>query len=155
VATLTRLIDQADILFAGHRDMGLLLGCAFSDDPVLRRRQAAEAGFTAFPGLQVMASTARHPLSQTHHRLSARIDTRTEHYQTAEIDITDIADRVGSGDAFAAGVLHGWLSGADLPEAAEAGLALGALKHGMHGDFCRITRKDLAAFSASGGDVRR
>ena len=155
VASLTRLIAQADILFAGHRDMALLLGRRFSDDPQTRRREAADAAFEAFGQLQIMASTARHPLSQTHHRLSARADTRTEHHQTAEIDITDIADRVGSGDAFAAGVLHAWLSGEGPAAMAQTGLALCALKHGMHGDFCQTAPRELAAFSQIAGDVRR
>ena len=155
VASLTHLIAQADILFAGHRDMALLLGRGFSADPETRRREAADAAFAAFPQVQIMASTARHPLSQTHHRLSARVDSRAARHQTAEIDITDVADRVGSGDAFAAGVLHGWLSGEGPAAMANAGLALGALKHGMYGDFCQATRTDLAAFSQRAGDVRR
>ena len=154
-ATLARLIGQADILFAGHRDMALVLGQRFSDDPALRRRQAVDAAFAAFPEVKIMASTARHPVSQTHHRLSARVDARADQHQTAEIDITDIADRVGTGDAFAAGVLHGWLSGGGACAMAEAGLALSALKHGLHGDFSRATRGELDAFTGVGGDVRR
>lgn len=158
-AALLALIAEADILFAGHRDMAMLLGQRFSDDPQTRRREAAEAAFASFPALRVMASTARHPLSQTHHRLSARVDMRgatgVSHHQTAEIDITDIADRVGSGDAFAAGVLHGWLSGGDARSMAEAGLALGALKHAIHGDFCRVGRAELQAFTGIVADVRR
>ena len=156
---LHALMAEADVLFAGHRDMAMLLGQHFSDDPETRRREAAEAAFAAFPTLQVIASTARHALSQTHHRLSARVDRRsiagTSHHQTAAIDITDIADRVGSGDAFAAGVLHGWLSGADARFMAETGLALGALKHALHGDFCRIGQAELAAFTGSAADVQR
>ncbi len=152
---LSGLIAEADILFAGHRDMTLLLGRPFSGDGAERRREAAEAAFAAFPKLAVIASTARQTLTQTHHRLAARVDLRDDRHQTAEIEITDIIDRVGSGDAFAAGVLHGWLSGGDARAMAEAGLALGALKHGLYGDFCRMERAELAAFTGAGGDVRR
>ena len=96
---------------------------------------------------------------EVHQLMNLSIDKnmidKTEYPQTAEIEITDIIDRVGSGDAFAAGVLHGWLSGGDARAMAEAGLALGALKHGLYGDFCRMERAELAAFTGAGGDVRR
>ncbi len=152
---LTDLIAGADIVFGNHRDMTLLLGRPFSGDGPERRREAVEAGFAAFPNMQVMASTARHPLTQTHHRLAARVDRRDDHHQTAEVEITDIIDRVGSGDAFAAGVLTGWLEGCDARKMAELGLAMNALKHSIHGDWLRLPRAEIDAFTGVGGDVRR
>jgi 2-dehydro-3-deoxygluconokinase len=151
---LTDLIGNATILFGNHRDMTLLLGRPFSGDGAERRREAVEAAFDAFPNLQVMASTARHPLTQTHHRLAARVDLREDRFQTQEVDITDIVDRVGSGDAFAAGVLTGWLEGG-ARKMAELGLAMNALKHSLHGDLFRLPRGEVDAFTGVGGDVRR
>ncbi|WP_206237863.1 sugar kinase [Novosphingobium terrae] len=152
---LTDLIGNATILFGNHRDMTLLLGRPFSGDGAERRREAVEAAFDAFPNLQVMASTARHPLTQTHHRLAARVDLREDRFQTQEVDITDIVDRVGSGDAFAAGVLTGWLEGGDARKMAELGLAMNALKHSLHGDLFRLPRAEVEGFTGAGGDVRR
>jgi 2-dehydro-3-deoxygluconokinase len=152
---LTDLIGNATILFGNHRDMTLLLGRPFSGDGAERRREAVEAAFDAFPNLQVMASTARHPLTQTHHRLAARVDLREDRFQTQEVDITDIVDRVGSGDAFAAGVLTGWLEGGDARKMAELGLAMNALKHSLHGDLFRLPRGEVEGFTGAGGDVRR
>lgn len=152
---LTDLIASADILFANHRDMQLLLDKPFSGDGAERRREAVEAAFDAFPRLKVMASTARHPLTQTHHRLAARVDLREDRFQTPEVEITDIIDRVGSGDAFAAGVLAGWLEGGDARRMAEFGLAMNALKHSLHGDFFRLPRGEVEVFTGIGGDVRR
>ena len=152
---LTDLVNEATVLFANHRDMTLLLGKPFSGDGPERRREAAEAAFAAFPRLRVMASTARHPLTQTHHRLAARVDTPASRHQTAEIDITDIVDRVGSGDAFAAGVLTAWLEGGTAQKMAELGLAMNALKHSLAGDALRLPRADIEAFTGASGDVRR
>jgi 2-dehydro-3-deoxygluconokinase len=152
---LTELISEATILFGNHRDMTLLLDKPFSGDGAERRREAVEAAFATFPKLQVMASTARHPLTQTHHRLAARADTRDDRFQTPEVEITDIIDRVGSGDAFAAGVLTGWLEGGDARKMAELGLAMNALKHSQHGDWLRLPRAEIEAFTGVGGDVRR
>lgn len=152
---LTRLIRHADILFGNHRDVSLLLGRSFSGEGADRRREAAEAAFEAFPRLQLIASTARHVQDADMHRIAARVDTREAGHQTEEVLVAGIVDRIGAGDAFAAGVLHGLLEGGNAEAAAEAGLALTALKHSLPGDASLFTRADLAAFDISGGDVRR
>ncbi len=152
---LTELIGEATVLFGNHRDVGLLLGSEFSGDGEDRRREAAEAAFTAFPKLQLMASTARNVIDAQHHKLAARIDVRDGGWQTDEIDITGIVDRIGTGDAFAAGVLHRYLGGAGVREMAEAGLALATLMHGVPGDMILASERDLTEFHPGGGDVRR
>lgn len=154
-AILNRLVGAATVLIGNHRDISLLLGKSFSGDGAERRREAVEAAFAAFPKLQLVASTARHIVSSDHHRIAARVDTRDAKHQTAEIDVTRIVDRIGTGDSFAAGVLHQYLQGGDAQAMAECGLALAALKHSLPGDFCLIGPQELAAFSAQGGDVRR
>lgn len=152
---LTELVCAATVLIGNHRDISLLLGRTFSGDGAERRREAVDAAFAAFPNLELVASTARHVVSNDHHRIAARADTRTAKHQTGEIDVTGIVDRIGTGDAFAAGVLHGYLAGGDAQTMAETGLALAALKHSIPGDFCLVGPAELAAFSAQGGDVRR
>jgi 2-dehydro-3-deoxygluconokinase len=154
-AVLRELVAEATILIGNHRDISLLLGQTFSGDGPDRRREAAEAAFAAFPRLELIASTARHLVTSDHHRIAARVDSRTAAHQTAEIDVTGIVERIGTGDAFAAGVLHAWLAGGDVATMAETGLALTALKHTVPGDMCLVNRATLEGFSASGGDVRR
>lgn len=152
---LAGLVADATILIGNHRDISLLLGRTFPGGGADRRREAAEAAFAAFPKLALIASTARHPLTSTHHRLSARVDSRETGHQTDEIDVTGIVERIGTGDAFVAGVLHRWLEGGGVQTMAESGLALSALKHTLRGDSCLIGAAELGAFSVSGGDVRR
>ena len=154
-ATLAGLVTDATILIGNHRDISLLLGREFSGAGEDRRREAAEAAFAAFPRLELIASTARHIVTADHHRIAARVDSRAGSHQTDEIDITGIVERIGAGDAFAAGVIHGWLAGADEKAMAEAGLALTALKHTIPGDAAPITRAMLDGFAPETGDVRR
>ncbi len=152
---LNELVADATILIGNHRDISLLLGKAFSGDGEDRRREASDAAFAAFPKLQLIASTARHLVTSDHHRISARVDSRNRAHQTEEIDVTGIVERIGTGDAFAAGVLHQWLLDGDVRAMAESGLALTALKHTIPGDMCLLGAADLAGFSAGAGDVRR
>jgi 2-dehydro-3-deoxygluconokinase len=154
-AILRELVADATILIGNHRDISLLMGRTFSGEGEHRRREAAEAAFAAFPKLELIASTARHLVTSDYHRIAARVDNRIRGYQTEEIDVAGIVDRIGTGDAFAAGVIDGWLAGAELADMAQRGLALAALKHTIPGDMCLVDRGMLESFSAGAGDVRR
>lgn len=154
-AMLSELIGMTNVLFGNHRDLSLVLGKDFSGDGADRRRDAAGAGFAAFPNLKLIASTARQTVSADHHRIAARVDLRDGAHQTDEMDVTGIVDRIGAGDAFAAGVLHAYLGGGDAEQMAQTGLALTCLKHSLPGDASLFRQADIDAFNAGGLDVRR
>jgi len=152
---LAELISRADILFGNHRDIGLLLGREFDSQGAARRREAAVDAFAEFPNLSLIASTSRHIDEASRHHIAARIDTINAVHQTHEIVVGDIIDRIGAGDAFAAGALHGLLSGKDLDTVANYGLALACLKHSLPGDASLFDQADIDAFLAGERDVRR
>ena len=154
-AVLSKLIGMTDILFGNHSDLSLVLGKNFLGEGAERRREAAEAGLAAFPGLKLIASTARHTVSADYHRIAARVDLRDSGHQTDEIDVSGIVDRIGAGDAFAAGVLHAHLGGGDAKAMAQTGLALACLKHSLPGDASLFQQVDIDAFNKGGLDVRR
>lgn len=154
-AVLRELIGCADILFGNHRDIALVTGGEFSGEGPQRRREAVDAAFAEFPNLKLVGSTSRYVVNSDHHRISARVDRREDHAQTDEIDVTGIVDRIGTGDAFAAGVLHEWLKGADCQTMAETGLALCVLKHSLPGDMSCFSEADVRAFWSDARDVRR
>jgi 2-dehydro-3-deoxygluconokinase len=56
--------------------------------------------------------------------------------------VTAMIDRLGAGDALAAGVIHGWLDG-DFASGLQAGAALAALCLRRHGDIVLCTRSEL------------
>jgi 2-dehydro-3-deoxygluconokinase len=152
---LTGLVERAEIMFGNHRDISLLLGREFSGEGEARRREAAAAAFEAFPRLKIIASTARHVVDADTHRISARIDARESMAQTEEVVVAGIVDRIGAGDAFAAGILHGMRTGLDLEGTVRAGLALTCLKHSLPGDASLFGQRDIDAFLAGEFDVRR
>ena len=154
-AVLTRLVGQAEILFGNHRDISLLLGRAFSGEGEARRREAADAMFAHFPDLKLIASTARHVVDADTHRISGRIDAREGSAQTAEVVVAGIVDRIGAGDAYAAGILHGLRTGLAIGEMVKVGLALTCLKHSLPGDASLFGQRDIDGFLAGELDVRR
>lgn len=60
----------------------------------------------------------------------------------------DIVDRIGAGDAFAAGLLWGVLEHGSLAEGLERGLAMAALKMTLRGDLFRLEAADVDALRA-------
>jgi 2-dehydro-3-deoxygluconokinase len=145
---LAEYVGRADLLFGNRRDLSLVLGETFDAD-----NAAASKAFERFARLSVIASSDREIVAADHHRLTARVDSREGFFVAPEIEVTGIIDRIGSGDAFAAGVLARLDEG--LAEAATTGLALAALKHGRAGDHSVATLRDLAAFTSALTDVRR
>ncbi|WP_199555529.1 sugar kinase [Sandaracinobacteroides hominis] len=154
-AILSELVGKADILFGNHQDIGLLLGKPIAGDGEARRRAAADAAFAAFPKLKLMASTARRVIDADANAIAARLDSRDGVVQTEDVLIAGIVDRIGGGDAFAAGVMAALGKGLPVAEAAEWGLALTALKHSLPGDASLFREADITAFRAGARDVRR
>jgi len=66
-----------------------------------------------------------------------------------------VIDRLGAGDAFASGLLDGWLDGS-LAEGLRRGAALAALALAQHGDMLVVSRAEMNAVlaSAGGGIIR-
>jgi 2-dehydro-3-deoxygluconokinase len=62
----------------------------------------------------------------------------------------EIVDRLGAGDSFAAGFIHGSLTG-DLQKALDFGVATSALKHSIPGDFAWVTRDEVEAMLKGSG----
>lgn len=152
------LIGAADLVFADHRDIAIALGEAAADgEPEAAIRQAAARAFAAFPQLSRLCTTMRTQRSVDHHALGAIMLTRAgDVHVTPTYELAAIVDRIGGGDAFAAGVLHGLRSGMADDASLHFGLAAACLKHSIPGDFNRVNVADVSAFVASGRfDVRR
>lgn len=155
---LRALLAHVEVLFASDRDIGVILGDgAQPADPLERITAAAARAFAAFPRLQWMATTQRTQRSVDHHLLSAVLVERSGAlHATPEYEVTPIVDRIGTGDAFAAGVLHGLISGQDASQALHFGLGAACLKHSIPGDINRVGVGDVEAFVADRGfHVRR
>mgnify|MGYP003577156447 CR=1 FL=1 len=154
-AILKPIVAHATVLFGNHRDAALLLGREFSGEGDNRRREAALALLDHFPSLEYVASTARDIVGPDAHRLTARIDTRDEGGASDPTVVAPVIDRVGTGDAFAAGVLDGLWMGKGLADAARHGLGCSALKHGICGDFAPFSRAVIDRVSYVTQDISR
>ncbi|WDS35204.1 sugar kinase [Pseudoxanthomonas sp.] len=155
---LRQLMEQATVLFADHRDIAVVLGLSFDQaETTERNRAAASAAFEAFPGLRHMACTLRQTYSVDHQGLGAMLFNRNgEVHLAPERTLSAVVDRIGGGDAFAAGILHGLFSQLPDAETLGFGLAAGCLKHSIEGDFNRVSQAEVHALMGEDRlDVRR
>lgn len=92
-----------------------------------------------FPNLKAIAITLRESISADINGWSACMNDREKFYLSKKYEIKDIVDRVGGGDAFAAGLIYGLNSYDDKQQALEFAVAASCLKHSISGDFNRVS----------------
>lgn len=95
----------------------------------------AEKMFTNFPNLKVQALTMRQIFDANHHKWSACLYNGSDFMVGKRYDIPNIVDRVGSGDAFAAGLIYGLSTGMEEKDTLEFAIAAACLKHSISGDM--------------------
>jgi 2-dehydro-3-deoxygluconokinase len=140
---MRQFLQHTDVLITTEEDVSKVLGIR-GDDYEAVARQLAEA----FP-LAVVAITIRdNPLvwrnSWTAIALYGGQVLRTRTYEV------EIVDRLGAGDSFAAGLIHGLLDN-DAQKGLDYGVAASAIKHSIPGDFAWITREEVEALLKGSG----
>ena len=150
---LYQLMQHADLAFADQRDFDLLLGRPeLASGP---RAGAMAAAFDAFPNLARIAATTRSQVSAERQRVVAALRALAGAIAARVVELHNIVERIGTGDAFAAGVLHGLLRGWTDARALDFALAAAAVKHSIAGDFNLASEAQVEAACAGALDVRR
>lgn len=86
-------------------------------------------------GCKIVATTRREVVSPTKHNFGSRIYFDGKFYEEPHYKNIEVIDRVGSGDAYVAGVLYGILTGGSIEQAMAYGNALSAIKNTVSGDM--------------------
>lgn len=153
------LVSLTDVLIAGREDSQKSLDIAGEGDPdsqdyfrVLTTNLQQE-----FPDLDAIAVTIRDTKTAEHHDWAACLRTGEETLFSKQYEIRDIVDRVGSGDAFAAGLIYGLTEKMAPLEALEFAAAANCLKHSIEGDFNLVSVEEVErlAEGAETGRVQR
>jgi len=149
---LKRLLESASLAFIDERDIALVLGATFAD-----RGAACTAAFKAFPKLQRIAATTRTTHAVDAFSLGATLHHRNGNLtQARPLELGNVVDRIGGGDAFAGGLLHGLMKGWAADDALAFALHTAAAKHGQVGDASHASEAQIRALMGAGGkDVRR
>jgi 2-dehydro-3-deoxygluconokinase len=136
--TLLPLIQNVELLFCGQADAKRLFRCTGSMQEVGQR--------------MLELSKARHVLV-TFGEQGALLWNGTE-WQQEPARPTRILDRLGAGDALAAGVIQGWLDH-DLSAGLRYGVTLAALALSQHGDMVITNQSELNGLSLGSSTLTR
>jgi 2-dehydro-3-deoxygluconokinase len=131
------LIDHCDIVIAGITDMENCSGITADS-----YEKACSLFMKKHPSVKKIATTERNSINSSHNKISARLWEGSQLLTSKEYDLTHIVDRVGSGDAFMAGLIYGLLT-RDDQQALEFAAAACAWKHTVEGDVNLATADEI------------
>ncbi|WP_086608285.1 sugar kinase [Erythrobacter donghaensis] len=155
-AILRDLCAEADLVFAGRRAAAMMVGGDYgAGDPDAGFHAAAQALFALSPRIRHVAATRREVASTERQNLTGLIAHREGVSVSETIALEQIVDRVGTGDAFAAGIVHGLITGMPRTETIGFATACAQWAHSVPGDFLRASLADIASMGAGAADVRR
>ena len=101
-----------------------------------------------------VVSTLRESYSATFNGWKALIYDGKEFYQSKRYEINPIIDRVGGGDSFSGGLIHGLLTKETQGEALEFAVAASALKHTINGDFNLVGVDEVESLAGGNANGR-
>jgi 2-dehydro-3-deoxygluconokinase len=101
-----------------------------------------------YPNVHTVITARRKSISASHNTLQCLAFSNEKLYTTQEIEITDIVDRIGSGDAFAAGFIYGLIAKNNVEYAINFATAAAAVKHTIEGDANLATLTEIETVMA-------
>ena len=153
---MTNLMKYVDVCIGNEEDAELCLG--FKPDADVEAGHTDAEGYKGIFqqmmkefGFKYVVSTLRESFSATHNGWKAMIYNGEEFYTSKRYDIDPIIDRVGGGDSFSGGIIHGLMTKPNQGAALEFAVAASALKHTINGDFNLVSIEEVEALA--GGDA--
>lgn len=141
---LRGLIEHADMLFGNAEQFAVCLECPTDPDasPTEAGQNALDWVLGQFPSLRGAFCTTRFASDASQHRWGALAAWDGEQARVAE-RLVAVFDRVGGGDAAAAGFLYGISEGRSLSWSAECAVTHGALAMSTPGDASMVTLSEI------------
>ena len=160
VETLRQIVAHVDVLIGNEEDLQKGLGVK---GPEVAAKTASkldtgvffgmmEATVKAFPNVKAVATTLREVHTTNRHDWAAVLWLDGQAYTSPTCEL-DVVDRIGGGDGFAAGLIHGLLAGRSAEESLRLGWAHGALLTTFPGDTT-LAKLDEVEALAKGGSAR-
>ena len=157
-SVMKEIVRDVDVLVAGADDFREMFDVvtepsAGDDYGAVFETLSAEA-MAAWPNLSLVAGTWRDVRGANSNGWSGCLRTRSGFHRARYYQIRHIADRIGTGDAFSAGLIYRLLGGAAPEAALEFAVAAGCINHAIPGDFHRTGAAEIEALLSGEGSAR-
>jgi KHG/KDPG family aldolase/carbohydrate kinase, pfkB family len=159
ISVMRPLMQYVDVCIGNEEDANMCLGYK-PDADVEGGKTDAEGYYEIFKGMmkefgfKYVVSTLRESYSASHNGWKALIYDGKTFYESKHYDINPIIDRVGGGDSFSAGLIHGLLSYKEQAKALEFAVAASALKHTIPGDFNLVSTSEVESLAKGNANGR-
>ncbi len=157
---MNELVQFVDIGIANEEDCQKSLGVSVDVDvdsgelDLSKYELLSARMLEKFPRMSVIAITMRESLSADRNHWSACLRDRDGFHVSRRYEISDIIDRVGGGDSFAAGLIHGLNAFDDRRQSLDFAVAASCLKHSIAGDFNRVDAAEVLHLMEGSGSGR-
>jgi 2-dehydro-3-deoxygluconokinase len=147
------LVQNCDIVITSRYDIHEMFGLGQLGG---KFRYSAMALMEAFPRIKKVVGKNRNSISASHQQIQGKMWDGEEYMKTEILNITHVIDRVGTGDAFAAGLIYGLLHYEDFPALKFASAAC-ALKHTIQGDVNMVSLENVLSLMEgdTSGSIKR
>jgi 2-dehydro-3-deoxygluconokinase len=137
------LIEGCDIIVCGKGDAEDILGIVPDDSVKSGWHSICKQIMAQCPRLKKIINTKRGQISASQNTLSAVSFDGDKVLKSETVEISQIVDRIGGGDAFMAGYIYGNLIYMDEAKSLSFGVAASALKHTIEGDINRANLDEI------------
>ena len=157
---MRELVKYADVIIANEEDIQKCLGIEADSDVTSGKldtdvyKELCDKVKKEFPNISTIAVTLRESKSADHNGWSAALSGKTGFYLSRHYEITDIIDRVGGGDSFAAGIIYALSHFEDEQYCINFAVASSCLKHSISGDFNLARLSEVKALCEGDGSGR-
>jgi len=147
------LVQHCDVVITSSYEIRKVFGLGEEGQ---RFRVSARQLMDRFPQINKVVGKTRKSVSASHQQIRGKLWNGEQYINTDYLDITHVVDRVGTGDAFAAGVIYGLLHFDDT-EALKFASAACALKHTVPGDVNLVSVDNVLSLmdGDTSGAIRR
>lgn len=139
---MPELVAGCDVVFCSEHDADDLFHLKPAADVENSFADVAAQLMARFPQIKQVVTTRRQTQSASHERIKAVLYDG-QFVETDFLDIAPVVDRIGGGDAFVAGFIHGTLTYDNPQQALQFAIAASALKHTIHGDVNLVTAAEV------------
>ncbi len=157
-SVMKEVVTGVDVLIAGADDFREMFEIVaprpVEGDYATLFETLSAAAMATYPNLDLVAGTCRDVWDANSNGWSGCLRSRTGFHRAGHYDIRHIADRIGTGDAFSAGLIYRLLGGAPPPAALEFAVAAGCLNHAIPGDFHRTGTAEIESLLSGAASAR-
>lgn len=156
VEVMPDLVKHCDLLLGGMDDSFICMGIDVTPEDTMKI--VFDKWMKKFPKIKTVVSTQRYDANASSNVIGAVLWDGHSLIESKKYNISHIIDRIGAGDAFMAGIIHGFINWPDDNQSAlDFAIAASCLKHSIPGDINLATAQEVEALmnGASGGRVVR